>query len=80
VKTYTVSQLLRGKIGEALGAVQHRGEEVLVTRFGKHIARIVPIDSGKSLTSPMDNRSSMSLDKLSSMPVPPDANLSRKKK
>lgn len=82
--TYSISDLLRGDIGEIFGIVQHRGEEITITRFGKPIVRIVPITSvthaDKSLTDPSANRSSMSLDKLTSMPVPPDAIPPRKRK
>lgn len=40
---YTVTDLLRGKLTKALGTVEFLKKEVVITRRGKPIAKLVPI-------------------------------------
>ncbi len=53
-KSYTVTELLRGKLRDALGVVEFRGEEVVVTRQKKAVAKIVPMppEDDKPLADP----------------------------
>ncbi len=41
-KKYSVTDLVRGALYKALGAVEHRGETILITRHTKVIAKISP--------------------------------------
>ncbi len=54
-KSYSVTDLLRGKLRDALGAVEFRGEEVIITRQKKPIAKLVPMppEDDKPLADPM---------------------------
>lgn len=55
---YAMTDLIRGKFDEALAIVQHRREEIIITRYGKPVARLVPLeDGGKSAIDPLANRS-----------------------
>jgi prevent-host-death family protein len=54
---YAMTDLIRGKFDEALAIVQHRREEIIVTRYGKPVARLVPLEEPKLVTDPLTNRS-----------------------
>jgi len=41
--TFSTTKLLSGGLKEALGIVQHRREEVVITHYNKPVAKIVPI-------------------------------------
>lgn len=48
---YSATALSRGKTEEILGKVQHSGATVTIFRYGKPIARIVPIVDGDALVT-----------------------------
>lgn len=43
MKTYSMTDLLRGELMDALIVVQRFKEDVLITRYGKPIARLCPL-------------------------------------
>ncbi len=60
---YSVAELLHGKTHEIFGIVQHLRKAVTIVRYGKPVARIVPIDPPLGATS-------LPVNKLSTLPVP----------
>jgi prevent-host-death family protein len=58
---YSMTDLIRGKFDDALAAVQHRREEIIITRYGKSVARIVPLEDAKLATDVLANRSQVSV-------------------
>jgi prevent-host-death family protein len=69
---YAMTDLIRGKFDEALAAVQHRREEIIITRYGKPVARLVPLEDAKLATDVLANRSQA--------PVPASTTTTRKRK
>ncbi len=62
----------RGMLDEILGRVLHQREEFTITRYGRAVARLVPLEDVKLATDPMTNRSLA--------PVPVGAIPTRKKR
>jgi prevent-host-death family protein len=61
---YSMTDLIRGKFDDALAAVQHRREEVIITRYGKPVARLVPLEPVEDIklaTDVLANRSQASV-------------------
>jgi prevent-host-death family protein len=52
--SYTVTDLSRGRTDEILGKVQYNRAVITLTRYGKPIARIVPIEDSV-VTDPTAN-------------------------
>ncbi len=49
---FSITELVRGKLYEAVGIVTFRSETVIITRHGQPVAKIVPLDRTTVVSDP----------------------------
>ncbi len=53
--SYPVTALSRGRTNELLGKVLYQRMVITLTRYGKPVARVIPIEDGTVVTDPTAN-------------------------
>ncbi len=68
---FSISDLVRGKLYEAVGIVTFRGETVIITRRGQPVAQIVPLDRTLVVSDPTVSIATKSASTEKSFPPKP---------